>query len=123
MNKLIFVHVLWWQVTLYKENITVYHLAGFRLRFNPNFSDPTLKAAKSESYTWTVDDLGNVSTYKWPRRAATPETFSTFYRNFITPLETTKSHHSLIRYTAQRSNFGEFISGTAILRFGGKPKL
>ena len=110
------------QVILYKEDITVYQLAGFRLRFSPNFSDPTLKAANSKNYTWTVDDLGNVSTYKWRGPAGTPETFYSYYKNLITPLVITKSHHSLIRYTAQRSNSGEFISGTAILRVGGKPK-
>ena len=123
LNKLTFVYVLGTKVILYKKNITVYQLAGFRLRFIPNYSDPTLIAINSYNYTWTVDDLGKVSTYKWPRPAASSKTFYAYYKNFITPLVITKFHHSLIRYTAQQSNFGEFVSGTAILRFGGKPKL
>ncbi|XP_062500417.1 uncharacterized protein LOC134177657 [Corticium candelabrum] len=117
------VHVLGSQVILNKENITVYQLAGFRLRFRPNYSDPTLRALASNDYTWTVDDLGKVSTYKWPGSAPTPEMFSAYYRTLVTPLVITKFHHSLIRYTIRRSNSGKYFSETAILRVGARPTI
>ncbi len=106
---------------MYKENITVYQLVGLRLRMYPNFSDVTLNSATATNYTWTVDDLGKVSTYKWLGRARVSRTmFFRYYRYLMTPFVITKSNDLLIWYTAQRSNSGKFYSGTAILRVGGK---